>query len=184
MPEIEIRPASQSDAAFLSRINHAYQSSYVWQMDRAMEDGQIQVNFRQVRLPRPVQVEFIGSLPLCEETWPRFKAVLVASINKIPVGYIGMVERGTSRTLWVTDFAVQEDMRRKGIGTALVLAAQEWAAQGWAGEKGWRKLVVEMQSKNYPAIQMIRKLGFDFCGYHDNYFQNQDIGLFFARSLR
>jgi ribosomal protein S18 acetylase RimI-like enzyme len=179
MPEIEIRPASQSDAAILSRIDHGYQSSYVWQMDRALEDGQIQVNFRQVRLPRPVRVEFTGSLPLSEETWPRFKAVLVASINHLPVGYISMVERGTSRTLWVTDCAVQEDMRRKGIGTALVLAGQEWA-----GEKGWRKLIVEMQSKNHPAIQMVRKLGFDFCGYNDNYFQNQDIGLFFARSLR
>jgi GNAT superfamily N-acetyltransferase len=179
MPEIEIRPATPSDTAFLSRIEHGYQSSYVWQMDRVIEDGQIQVNFRQVRLPRPVLVEFTGSLPLSEETWPRFKAVLVASINRLPVGYIGLVERGTSKTLWVTDCVVQEDMRRKGIGTGLVMAAQEWA-----GEKGWRKLVVEMQSKNHPAIQMIRKLGYDFCGYNDNYFQNQDIGLFFSRPLR
>jgi hypothetical protein len=41
-----------------------------------------------------------------------------------------------------------------------------------------------MQPKNYPAICLAQKLGFDLCGYNDRYFANQDIALFFAKNLR
>ena len=47
-----------------------------------------------------------------------------------------------------------------------------------------RRLVLEMQHKNHAAIQLAKKLGFDFCGYNDRYYANHDIGLFFAKSLR
>jgi GNAT superfamily N-acetyltransferase len=180
MPEIEIRPASIEDLAYLAKIEHTYQSLYVWQMDRSIEDGQIIVNFRQTRLPRPVRVEYISALPLLdEENWPRYQAVLVATISQVPVGFIGLSCQFEPRTLWVTDCVVREDMRRKGIGSTLLLAAQEWGA-----EHNFRKSIIEMQSKNHPAIQMARKLGYEFCGYNDHYFANQDIALFFSRSLR
>ena len=180
MPEIQIRPAAASDLPSLIKIEHGYQSQYVWQMDRAVEDGQIQVNFRQTRLPRPVRVDYSGSHPLMnEDNWSRYQAVFVASINDTVVGYIGLSDQVVPKTLWVTDCAVREDHRRHGIGTALVLAAQEWAA-----ENGFRKAILEMQSKNHPAIQFARKLGYEFCGYNDHYFANQDIALFFSRSLR
>jgi ribosomal protein S18 acetylase RimI-like enzyme len=45
-------------------------------------------------------------------------------------------------------------------------------------------MVLEMQPKNYPAIQLAQKLGFDFCGYNDRYYANRDIALFFAKGLR
>jgi RimJ/RimL family protein N-acetyltransferase len=36
-----------------------------------------------------------------------------------------------------------------------------------------------MQSKNYPAIALARKLGFSYSGYSDRYYADQDIALFF-----
>ncbi len=180
MPEIEIRPAEVSDLTHLVKIEHTYQSLYVWQMDRLIEDGQIVINFRQTRLPRPVKVEYAGSHPLLnKENWSRYQAVLVAAIELTPVGYIGLSDQFAPKTLWVTDCVVREDLRRQGIGSALVLAAQEWGA-----EHGFRKAILETQSKNHPAIQLARKLGYEFCGYNDHYFANQDIALFFSRSLR
>ncbi len=180
MPEIEIRPAGASDLPYLIKIEHAYQSLYVWQMDRTLEDGQIIIHFRQTRLPRPVRVEYSGSHPLLnQENWPRYQAVLLATISRTPVGYIGLSDQFTPKTLWITDCVVREDLRRQGIGTALVLAAQEWGA-----EHGFRKAILEMQSKNHPAIQMASKLGYEFCGYNDHYFANQDIALFFSRAIR
>lgn len=180
MPEIQIRQAVQADLPFLTRIEHGYESLYVWQMDRTLEDGQIVVNFRQTRLPRPVRVDYSGSNPLLNaENWPRYQAVFVACLENIPVGYIGVSDQFAPRTLWVTDCAVRGDLRRKGIGASLVLAAQEWAI-----ENGFRRSVLEMQSKNHPAIQLARKLGYEFSGYNDQYFPNQDIALFFARPLR
>ena len=180
MPEIEIRPAEKEDLPYLVKIEHTYQSLYVWQMDRVIEDGQIVINFRQTRLPRPVRVEYSGSHPLLnQDNWPRYQAVFLASVAQTPVGYIGLSDQFAPKTLWITDCAVREDLRRQGIGTALILAAQEWGA-----EHGFRKAILEMQSKNHPAIQLASKLGYEFCGYNDHYFINQDIALFFSRSLR
>lgn len=180
MPEVQIRPAVVGDLPYLVKIEHSYQSLYVWQMDRVVENGQIIVNFRQTRLPRPVQVEYSGSHPLLnEDNYSRYQAVFVATIAQVAVGYLGLSDQIVPKTLWVTDCAVREDLRRQGIGTALVLAAQEWAV-----EHGFRKAILEMQSKNHPAIQMASKLGYEFCGYNDHYYANQDIALFFSRSLR
>ncbi len=180
MPEVEIRPADQNDLPFLVQIEHSYESLYVWQMDRVLGEGQIVVNFRLTRLPRPVQVEYAGRHPLLnEENWSRYQAVLVATLAKVPVGYIGISDQFAPKTVWVTDCVVREDMRRKGIGTALILAAQDWGI-----ENGFRRTTIEVQSKNNPGIQLARKLNYEFCGYNDHYSANQDIVLFFARSLR
>jgi ribosomal protein S18 acetylase RimI-like enzyme len=179
MPEIQIRPAVANDLPYMVKIEHMYQSLYVWQMDRTVEEGQILINFRLTRLPRPVRVEYSGSHPLLnEDNWSRYQAVFVACFGQIPVGYIGLSDQFAPKTMWVTDCAVREDMRRKGIGTALILAAQEWGAS-----HGFRKAILETQSKNHPAIQLARKLGYEFCGYNDHYFANQDIALFFSRLL-
>jgi ribosomal protein S18 acetylase RimI-like enzyme len=180
MPEIEIRPAIESDLPYLIKIEHSYYSTIVWQMDRTIQDGQISVTFRQTRLPRTVRVDYAGSQPLLDEqNWPRYLAVLVATVAQVPVGYISLSDQFASKAVSITDCAVREDSRRHGIGTALVLAAQEWG-----GEHGFRKAILEMQSKNHPAVQLARKLGYEFCGYNDHYFPNQDIAIFFSRSLR
>lgn len=180
MPEIQIRPATVEDLPHLVKIEHSYQSLYVWQMDRSVEESQILVNFRLTRLPRPVKVEYSGGHPLMnEENESRYQAVLVSCMNQIPVGYVGISDQIVPKTVWITDCVVREDLRRQGIGTALLLAAQEWGA-----EHHYRKAILETQSKNHPAIQLARKLGYEFCGYNDHYFANQDIALFFSRSLR
>jgi GNAT superfamily N-acetyltransferase len=83
------------------------------------------------------------------------------------------------QTAWITDLAVVHRLRRQGVASALILAAQQWARQ-----KGYHRLVLEMQPKNYPAICMALKLGFDLCGYNDRYYPNHDIALFFAKFLR
>ena len=69
MPEIEIRPAVLEDMPYLEKIEHSYQSLIVWQMDRILQDGQITINFRQTRLPRPVRADYAGSHPVCERAY-------------------------------------------------------------------------------------------------------------------
>ncbi len=180
MPEVAIRPALKSDMTYLVQIDHAYQSLYVWQMDRATEEGQITIHFRQTRLPRPLSADQSGKHPmLVEENWSRYQVVLVAVLDEVPVGYIGLSDHVSPQTVWVTDLAVRSDLRRQGIGTALLLAAQEWG-----GENGMRRLVFEVPAKNHPAIQLARRLNYEFCGYNDHYSANQDIILFFSRPLK
>lgn len=179
MPEIEIHPATMDDLKLFAGMDHSYETVYVWQMDRLVEEGQIFLNYREVRLPRPVRVDYPRSPKLLLGEYPVRCMVLTASIGHHPVGYISLSDQFVPHSAWITDLAVHPEHRRTGIGTALVLAAQEWSA-----EKRFRRLVIEMQSKNYPAIQLARRLGFEFCGYNDHYYSNQDIALFFGRFLK
>ena len=154
MPEIEIRPAVPQDIPLLVEIEHHTQSNYVWQMDRVVNEGEINIHFREIRLPRAVRIEY-----------PRKPASLLT--------------QWTPSTAWVNDLVVRSQLRRKGIASALVLASQEWAIQ-----RGLRRMILEMQSKNHAAVRLALKLGFEFGGYSDHYYSNQDIALFFATYLR
>jgi hypothetical protein len=40
-----------------------------------------------------------------------------------------------------------------------------------------------MQSKNHPAMMLAQKYGYEFCGYNDRYYSNQDIALVFMRAV-
>jgi RimJ/RimL family protein N-acetyltransferase len=44
--------------------------------------------------------------------------------------------------------------------------------------------MIEMQSKNHPAIRLAQKHGYEFCGYNDHYYLTQDVALFFAKVLK
>jgi ribosomal protein S18 acetylase RimI-like enzyme len=82
-------------------------------------------------------------------------------------------------TAWLTDVVVSARFRRQGVGMALILAAQSWAV-----DRKDNRALLEMPSKNKPAIGLARKLGYEFCGYNDMYYETQDIALFFGRSIR
>jgi GNAT superfamily N-acetyltransferase len=176
MPEIEIRPAAAADIAKLAALDHSYTSDYVWQMDIKIEDDHMTANFRLVRLPRSVRVEYPRSVRV---TNPQRSGNLVALLEGEPVGYASLTLDIAPDTAWVTDLAVVRRVRRQGIGTSLLLASQEWARQ-----HGARRLVVEMQPKNFPAYTLAQKVGFDLCGYNDRYYTNNDIALFFAKAVR
>ena len=179
MPEIEIRPAGLSDIQAVLEIDHSYQTSYVWQMDRLLEKGTIDIHFRETRLPRPVRVDYPNPIEQLVSEFSQAAGFLVAILEDIPVGYLQLKENPSTSTAWVHNVAVVEELRRKGIGTALILAGQNWAVQ-----HGLRRMVMEMQSKNYPAIQLANKLGYEFSGYNDHYYENRDIALFFSCFLR
>lgn len=180
MPEIRIRPAVEEDIAAMAGMDHNYTSEYVWQMEiQQSEDSQVAINFREVRLPRSVRVDYPRRTADLIHDWTLRSGLLVALLEEELVGYISLTLHNTPTACWATDLVVKRRQRRQGIGSALVLAAQEWGAQ-----HGSRVLVLEMQPKNYPAIHLAQKLGFDFCGYNDRYYANHDIGLFFAKSLR
>lgn len=179
MPEVEIRPAVSADIPALCALDHHYHTNYVWQMERAFEDDHVSVTFREIRLPRSVRVDYPRFPRELQETWMNASEVILAAMGGVPVGYLVLTEQLSPATAWVRDLVVTEKERRKGIAAALLLSAQDWAIR-----RGYRRMILEMQSKNYPAIRLALKLGYEFSGYHDQYFANQDIALFFARYLR
>jgi ribosomal protein S18 acetylase RimI-like enzyme len=179
MPEIEIRPASETDIQLLIKLDHSFNSDRTWQMEYRLETGQVGAVFREARLPRPVRVDYPRSPGALAEYWQKRAGMLVAVLNDQPVGYTSLSQGMIPFTTWMTDVVVEQRFRRQGIGSALVLAAQEWVAT----QAGIQRIMLEMQPKNHPAIQFALKLGFDFFGFIDHYYPNQDAALLFAKWL-
>jgi len=179
MPKIEIRPAKSDDIPSLIALEHRYVSDYVWQMELQRDEQKTSIVFRQVKLPRSVQVKYPRNPQELAEEWTKRNGVLVATMDAKIVGYACLMNNMAPNTTWVTDLVVLRRQRRQGIGTALLIASQDWAMQ-----KNNRRIILEMQPKNFPAISLAEKLGFDLCGYNDHYYTNQDIALFFSKWLR
>ena len=179
MPSFEIRPANANDLPRLMALDHSCQSDYVWQLEIRRESNQVTANFREVRLPRSVEVVYPRDPFSLGDEWKKRDVVLIALHENEPVGYICAQEEHTAAIAWVTDIVVAPERRRQGMGSAMLIAAQDWAL-----ERGVRRLVVEMQSKNQACIRLTQKFGYDFCGYNDQYYPTQDVALFFGRAIK
>lgn len=179
--EIVIRPAEMRDLKVCYSLNGSYVTEYVWQMEAHAGEEEIALAFRLVELPRPMCVRYPrdGEHLHLEENWRRDECFLVAEDGENIQGYIDMTVQAWNGTGWVNNLIVAKNRRREGIGTALLLAAMHWAR-----ERGLRQILVETQTKNYPAICFLQKNGFVFCGFSDRHYLNKDIAVFFAKSLR
>lgn len=174
--DIKVRPLEMTDLPVLIDIDHSYHTDHVWQMELEHSETSVSVKFREIKLPRSMKVDYPRAADLIADTWKEKTVVLVAQSGEEPIGYLAVSQGSAPGVSQVTDFAVLRRLRRSGVGTALVRGALIWQEQN-----GGAQLILEMQSKNYPAICLANKLGFEFCGYSDRYYRNQDIALFFAK---
>jgi GNAT superfamily N-acetyltransferase len=175
----EIRPASVADIPRLLVLDHSCQSDYVWQLELRREAGQVTAGFREVRLPRSIDVRYPRNPASLSDEWMRRDIALVALNDGDPIGYLCSTVEYASAVGWVTDLAVSPLHRRKGAASALLTAVQAWAA-----ERNVRRLILEMQSKNQAYIRLAQKFGYEFCGYNDQYYPTQDVALFFGRTIK
>lgn len=177
--ELTIRPAVSSDIATLMSFDHGYSTDHVWQLAYTRDGEGLAVAFREVRLPRPMQVAYPRDPEKLADEWTHRLALLLAEAGEKPIGYLSLVDGLAEKSGWVMDLVVDVRYRRMGVGTRLMKAAIDWCRAN-----AQDRIFVEMQSKNYPAIQLVRKLGFSFSGFSDRYYRDEDIVLFFAHDLR
>ncbi len=181
MASIQVRSATQEELPQLAAFDAGYSTDYVWQMDLRDESsaGQIAVTFRPVRLPRPMRVNLAREPERLLAAWSRQACFLVAEQDGQARGYLNLVLAPAPETAWLSDVVVERRFRRAGIGSVLLAAAAQWAR----GNR-LKRLIMEMQSKNYPAINFAQKQGMAFCGYNDRYYSSQDVALFFGMNLK
>ena len=179
MAQVQVRPAASADLPHLTALDHGYSTDYVWQMDAREENEQTSITFRTVRLPRSMRVAFPRDSQQLLEAWNRRVCFLVAEEAGLLKGYLNLTLAAAPETGWIADFAVDRRFRRSGVGSVLLASAAHWARQNNLG-----RLIVETQSKNYPAICFAQKHGMAFCGYNDRYYPNQDVALFFGMALK
>jgi len=179
MSEIQIRPTIATDLTRLMGFDHSVKSEAVWQLEVRRDTRQVSAAFREVRLPRSIEVPYPHNHFSLADDWIKRSMMFTALISTEPAGYISLLERGTSSTVWVFDLVTDPAQRRHGVASALLAAGQAWAES-----RTHRRLILEVQSKNIPAIRLAQKSGFEFCGYNDHYYLNKDVALFFAKILK
>ena len=179
MPEIEIRTAISEDTEALSSFEHGYYSEFVWQMGLDVSQDTAQADFRRIRLPRRIFITYPRSREEIFSEISKNEEMLIAVLQGNPVGYIKTFQTPNSKVARVLDLVVSSPIQRQGIGSALVLAMMDYLRQ-----QGYHTLMLQMQSKNDPAIRMAEKLGFGFCGFQDHFFPNNELAIFFSRIIR
>jgi ribosomal protein S18 acetylase RimI-like enzyme len=177
MTAIEIRSTVSTDLARLSALDHSIDTDYVWQLDLHRDAGQVELGLREVRLPRSIRLQHPRPASELADTW-HLRPMLSAMIGLEAVAYIRFSDVFVPHAVWITDLVVSKPLRGKGLGRKLINSAEAWGLQ-----RGLRKAIIEVQSKNAPAIRMVQKLGFEFCGYNDQYYATRDVALFFGRSI-
>lgn len=90
---------------------------------------------------------------------------IVAKVNSVTVAYIGVwviVDEGH-----ITNVAVHPDYRRRGIGTRLLLAADELVRA-----RGGRRMTLEVRKSNVSAQRLYRSLGYVPAGIRKGYYRD------------
>jgi GNAT superfamily N-acetyltransferase len=179
MAEILVRQAVSPDIELLAKFDHTVKTECVWQMMQSIDAGKIVTSFVENHLPREMRLTYPKSPDTLLERWKDYSSVLVACINSAPVGYITFTTSFAPYIVWIKDLVVDELWRRKSVATTLIQAVNSWGTA-----RHYVRMSIEMSSKNYPAINFVKKCGFDFSGYDDNFFNNNDIALFFSRFIK
>ena len=172
-----IRTATEGDLSAIQRIETLYETESVWQMEQRTAREETSVVFRTIRLPRPMRASPPFSASDLTQRWQDMSLVLVATDEGLVVGYLAL-EAPEGLAARITQAAVSLRRRRQGIGRQLCQEAMRWAAT-----HQYRSLTAETQTKNYPAICLLHRCGFAFCGFNDRLYPNKDIALFFHRDL-
>jgi len=183
LAEIHVRRFLPLDLPALQAVEHHYNTEFVWAMDIQETDETIGITFRERKLPRVVRHSYHRDYKGLLSDWKNYWGILVAVLGptpeKAPVGYTAIYKGSEPHVALVKDLAVANPYRKQGIGTALMLSADDWVLN-----QGCSRVVVELPSKNVPAIHLMQKLGFEFCGFNDQHFANKDIAVYFGKNLR
>ena len=179
MAEILVRKAVSPDIELLSKFEHAVKTDCVWQMMQQNDSGKIITTFSETHLPREMRLTYPKSPDTLLERWKNYSVVLAACMQNVPVGYAALNGSFSNQILWVKDLVVDELWRRKAIATTLIQSVNDWGKP-----RGYSRIILEMSSKNHPGISLAKKCGFDYSGFSDAYFNNNDIALFFTRFIK
>jgi len=102
----------------------------------------------------------------------------VAEENGKVVGYSRMHFYRWNNSAYVITVLVDARNRRKGIGTRLLEAMEDFAQKGKS-----RVMTFDAASDNMPALQLCLKSGFKICGYNDKIYRNGKTAIYLAKEL-
>jgi ribosomal protein S18 acetylase RimI-like enzyme len=175
---MRVRRADLRDIDACIRLDSSYQTQNVWAMETRWEGKRKLSGFQVRRLPRVLTLQPPLDPDDLHADWRNGDLFLVAEEGGVVVGYLDMVSPRRLSNGLIQSIVVRPDLRRCGVGSALLRTSLNWAKHNRL-----QGLCMDVQSRNYPAIQFLHRNGFVYSGYNDRYYPTQDVALFFVYRL-
>jgi ribosomal protein S18 acetylase RimI-like enzyme len=172
---MQIRPATPADLALLAEIDGTVESSRYLHLERGGEG--LAASWRLE--DRPLRQKLIEPNRLSDETAFLARQIVtgvdegLALVAEYDEGIVAMLvaqERPGAQTLHVHDLRIDYDLRRQGMGTALI-----YQVIGLARERELRAVSTETLTNNDPANQLLAKCGFELSGVDTRRHSNHDV---------
>jgi GNAT superfamily N-acetyltransferase len=160
-------------------IDTAYETDYAWQMDEIHSGGEWRISFREIHLPRTLRIQPAISNDNLLKSWQYRDQFWVALEHREVIGYLGLAIDQVRYQARITDIVVTSEYRRMGTASAMLARATEWCLR-----QHIHQLILVCPLKAHPAISFAQKHHFAFCGFQDNYWQGQEVALFFRQRVR
>lgn len=167
MPTITIVPLDKSDHKdWVTTFAYESEGHYRVKID-ANEDGWT-INLRKEKFPETfvkhdendrVVTDYKGDSELYE-----------ALVDGAAAGKLQIEFQEYNKSVRVWDIDVWPKFKRMGVGKAMMELAIRRAR-----EMGARRIVLETQSSNLPAIEFYKKMGFDLIGLDGTHYHNDDM---------
>ena len=169
----DIRPLVMVDPPLLERlITAGYTSTEAYQVVREETRDRIRFELRLIRLNQPV----VKRYPLDAQMIARYTELAAtghafgAFVDEACVGIALCEPHAWNASLFIHEFRIAPDFQRMGIGRALMAAVEEHARA-----EGMRRVVLETQTTNVPAIRFYRALGFTLDAVDISLYSNDDL---------
>ncbi len=159
---IAVRPAEASDQFACILLDPSYLAERVWQVNRQQTGEELLVQIRPLRLPRPRHVESERDVPAFLATWNAATTRLVADRAGTVIGWLAAQADPANGVCHLLDCVISAPLRRRGIGSRLLAACLESAANG-----GSRALRARVPTYNDPAIRWLARAGARIAGWDE-----------------
>jgi GNAT superfamily N-acetyltransferase len=172
---MEIRPATTKDPARLIDLDGTIESGEYLHVERGGEG--LALSWRLER--RPLRAKFADRNNLDDEAAFMLKQVtagieeglaMVAEHDDAIVAALLAHARPEAGVLHVVDLRVDFDLRRQGLGAALLFSAIQEARR-----RELRAVTARTLSNNVPAANLLLKCGFDLAGLDTHRLSNHDL---------
>jgi ribosomal protein S18 acetylase RimI-like enzyme len=164
--DIRLVELSKNDA-YLREIGSKYSTSHYYDVSIYRESESWRIALTLKAFANTLDKNYHGKLFEDHVEEPRVFAALLG--NK-QVGWIELGYDKWNNRMRVWEFLVDEEFRKRGIGTLLINHAVKMAK-----ERGARMLVLETQTNNATAISFYLNFGFELIGLDIAAYSNDDI---------
>lgn len=157
----------QKNDAYLKEIGSKYSTSHYYDVSVQAESGLWRIELVRKPFEKTLDKNYHGRLFEDHIEEPR---VFAAVCENKQVGWIELGYDRWNNRMRVWEFLVEEEFRKRGIGTLLMNHAVKVAK-----EKGARMLVLETQTNKDTAIKFYLNFGFKLIGLDTAAYSNEDI---------